>query len=280
MRTPAVVMCAVGAPDQPLAAVRAGRWLAEQLRARLVLIHVFDPMAVGVPAMSEMTTMERSTADFVQAGRLAAHSRLADASALLDGLEHDAEVREGPVVPELLGAAREHGASVLVTAPAGGTTIDWVLHGSVSADLAAHAPCPVLVVDDAAVLEVGPVLCGFDGSEHSLRAARHAARLAQALGQELLLAHVQGGGDRQTPIDDAAAAVGGPGIRAVTARGRPATELAKLAQQERAGILAAGIRGRGPVTSALLGSVSAELVRLADRPVLLVPATALAPSEP
>jgi nucleotide-binding universal stress UspA family protein len=74
--------------------------------------------------------------------------------------------------------------------------LDRILIGSVTSELAAHSPCPVVAVPRAAALEEpGPVLAGYDGSEHALRAARHAAALAAQLKRDLVLVHVAKRGD-------------------------------------------------------------------------------------
>ena len=289
VRSPRLVMCAVGTPDQSLAGVPAARWLADELGARLQLVHVFDPMAVAVPPTAQLASLGRSTEDLVRAARVGAHGRLAEAARLLEGVEHDAQLLEGAVVPELLRVAREQGVSLLVTATAARGAIDWLLVGSVSAQLAASAPCPVLLVPHDAVLGApGPLLCGYDGSDQSLRAARHAARLAMALRRGLVLAHVRSDrhGERAAidrELDDAAAALGAMAASSTGGRlevtvtvsdGAAGESLSRLANAHDAAAVVAGTRGRGPLTAALLGSVSADLVRLAGRPVILVPATA------
>jgi nucleotide-binding universal stress UspA family protein len=56
--------------------------------------------------------------------------------------------------------------------------------------------------------------------------------------------------------------------------GDPAQTLAAVAREQSAALLVTGTRGRNPLSSALLGSVSDGLVRAAGRPVALVPASA------
>src|SRR3712207_5326616 len=157
MRPPGVLMCAVEAPDRSLPGMRAAGWLAGELAARLQLVHVFDPMGIPVPAIGELARWGLSTADFVRGARVRAHAELADAARRLADIPLETAVLEGAVVCELVRYARERGASVLVTATAARGPVDWMLAGSVSADLAARAPCPVLVVPgDAVVGAPGP----------------------------------------------------------------------------------------------------------------------------
>jgi nucleotide-binding universal stress UspA family protein len=85
----------------------------------------------------------------------------------------------------------------------------------------------------------------------------------QALGQSLLDALSLGEGKpRETSYETEL--IGGP----------PAQALAYVARARNADEIVVGARGLGPVR-ALLGSVSHELLHIADRPVLVIPSAAL-----
>jgi nucleotide-binding universal stress UspA family protein len=160
------------------------------------------------------------------------------------------------------------------------------LIGSVSGALAAEAPCPLVAVPRGAALEApGAVVAGYDRSAHSLRAARHAAALAARLGRELVLVCVTG--DEDTRPDDLARELsragvgkdsGGPAlgvnVELAVEEGDPVQVLAAVARERAAALVVTGTRGRNPLSAALLGSVSAGLIRAVDRPVALVPASA------
>jgi nucleotide-binding universal stress UspA family protein len=53
--------------------------------------------------------------------------------------------------------------------------------------------------------------------------------------------------------------------------GHPAQVIADLAESEDADLIVAGSHGRGPVTDLLLGSFTSHLLKVAQRPVLIVP---------
>ena len=55
--------------------------------------------------------------------------------------------------------------------------------------------------------------------------------------------------------------------------GDPADTLVRVARERAAALIFTGTRGRNALSSALLGSVSAGVVGVADRPVGLVPAS-------
>ena len=279
---PVVLVCAVEAPERSLPGVSAAHWLARELGAQLHLVHVFDPMSIPVPRSGELSALGRSSDDIAAAARTWAEERLARAAWLVEDVSPEASVLDGPIVEELVRYAGERRASLVITTTAARGPVDRLLVGSVTAQLAARAPCPVLAVARGAVTGgPGPVVCAYDGSDHGARAARHAAWLAAALGRELVLAHVRSLHDHVPALADdelrAAAAVHGPDVRVIVRDGDPGQELARLATTCDAAVVVAGTRGRGPVASALLGSVSATLVRAAGRPVVLVPATAGGP---
>lgn len=288
-----VLLCAVDVSQRSLSAVRAAAWLADELAARVRLVHVFDPMDVAVPPAFELTSRGTSTDEVVAAARAQAFARLAEVDDLLSGVDHQRELLEGAVVPTLLDAAGEPGVSLLVTGTAARGPLDRLLAGSVAAELAARAPCPVLVVRENVTLGGGgPIVAGYEGSDHSLRAARRAARLATAMRRHLVLAHVRSERDEKRLAVDAAlvrdlrrsaskagtASTAHPQwpleVTVTVLDGDPGEELARLARERTAAIVVTGTRGRTALGAALLGSVSADLVRSAEQPVMLVPATA------
>jgi nucleotide-binding universal stress UspA family protein len=284
------VMCAIEDGEASRHAVRVAAWLARALDAELVLAHAFDPMGIGARPREEMLARNITDDDLVQVARRAARLLLDDAARSVTGVEVATELAEGQAVTELRRLAAERWAALVVAGTAARGGLDRVLIGSVSGALAAAAPCPLVAVPRGAALEEpGPVVAGYDGSAHSRRAARHAAALAARLGRELVLLHVTG--DEGVRPDEAlarelhAAGVRGRGhdpnrpaldlkVQLAVEDGDPVQVLAAVARERAAALLVTGTRGRNALSSALLGSVSAELVRVAGRPVALVPASA------
>jgi nucleotide-binding universal stress UspA family protein len=138
------------------------------------------------------------------------------------------------------------------------------------------------------------ILCGIDGSKDSRLALRAAVRLAAELDARLVVAHVVqtaiaasprlgivSGATIVSPLEELE---GGRRLldgmleqeeladadRRVV-YGFPADRLADLADEVDADLIVVGSRGRGPMKSALLGSVSTELIGVARCPVLVVP---------
>jgi nucleotide-binding universal stress UspA family protein len=261
--------------------VEASRWLASELDARIVLAHAFDAMSIQVPASRELAYAGVTSEDLSQLERARVAGDLEEAADALAGIAYTTVLAEGPPVSVLQALAAEHQAYLLVTGTAAHGALDRILIGSVSSELAHSAGCPVVVVpDDAALAGTGPVVAAYDGSPDSLRAARHGAALAVRLGRELVLVHVaapdaddaRADAQLSRELNDALAVIRPAPLNAsiAIANGDPAERLSELAHERGAALLVLGTRGRGAVTSALLGSVSAAVVRRGGQPTVLV----------
>src|SRR5215218_8184188 len=113
-------------------------------------------------------------------------------------------VLEGRPVEALQGIAAERQAALLVTGTVASQGLDFLMHGSVPARLAAVSSCPLVVAPPAAaVAEPGPVLVGDDDSDESRLAVRHTSALAPRLGREVMVVPRRPGnrrsGDRPHP---------------------------------------------------------------------------------
>ena len=135
------------------------------------------------------------------------------------------------------------------------------------------------------------IMCGVDGSDGGLNAARVAGELSRRLAAGLLLVHVSESVPRfqMSPESFAAArefereqarAVLADGARAsgigddaelLAETGEPARRLLELAEKRRVDLIIVGSRGRGAWMSAILGSVSGHLAANAPCPVVIVP---------
>ncbi|MFI6825135.1 universal stress protein [Micromonospora sp. NPDC050187] len=276
-----VVVGVDGSPASLVAAEHGAR--AAALRSRpLHLVHGYlhplgygvpvNPYDLGLPEPSDeaRTMLEKTAADL--RGRwpeLAVEAR---------------QVAGGPGATLVEESRR---AELVVVGSRGLGGFAGLLLGSVSAQVAGHAHCPVLVVRpaDRQVAAVGPVLVGVDGSELAELAVGHAAEEAARQGVPLVLAHVVAP-DAHPVTEDAAGndqvadrllAETAATVRqrhpelAVTERVLRAAETASALVEASAdaALVVVGSRGRGGFAGLLLGSVSQALVQHARCPVLV-----------
>jgi len=135
------------------------------------------------------------------------------------------------------------------------------------------------------------ILVALDGSEHSLRAARYAARRAQGIPCKIHLLHVEkpamawevgpvssietvsaARGAESGDALDAGARQFGPttGVEKHAVTGEPAAAIVEQAAKLAADEIVIGSRGLRPLDAALLGSVAYKVLHDARIPVVVV----------
>jgi len=132
------------------------------------------------------------------------------------------------------------------------------------------------------------ILVPIDGSPHADRAIRYAADLSRRYGSKLILLHIvpirvyafaevgvvpsEDVGEGEEILKRGVELVRSLGLEADTRLGRgiPAEEILKVAEEEKADLIAIGSRGLSGVKAFLLGSVSDKVSHHAKCPVLIV----------
>ncbi|WP_410821493.1 universal stress protein [Micromonospora sp. 050-3] len=278
-----VVVGVDGSPSSLVAAEHAAR--AALLRSRrLLLVHGYlhasgygvplNPYDLGVPAPSEeaQQVLERTAAELTERW---------------SGLA--VEVRQVLGGPGATMIEESRQAELVVVGSRGLGGFAGLLLGSVGAQVAAHAHCPVLVVrpDEQPIPVDGPVLVGVDGSESSRLAVGLGADEAALRDVPLVLVHVgPPDGGRPVPEESQAAhqaeavrllADASAVVRAehpdLVVREHP-VRAAGAAQglieaSGTASLLVVGTRGRAGFAGLLLGSVSQAAIQHAHCPVLV-----------
>lgn len=142
----------------------------------------------------------------------------------------------------------------------------------------------------------GPVVAAVTSDDYAAVVLEVAHELAERLGLQLVVAHVQpgdippgvsaasGGQSRlvearateTTALLDALIAEHAPRLdaRRIAVSGGAATELENIARDEKASMLVIGSAGKGALASALQGSVSRQVATRAPCPVVVVPPAA------
>lgn len=167
----------------------------------------------------------------------------------------------GDPVPSLLDELRRSDATLVAVGPHGHSRMLGMLLGGMSTALLHEAPCSVLL---ARKPRFGPfpssILCGVDGSDHSLAAARVAKGVAERFGSEVVFIAATGG--RPVDLDR----IRELGSEVVDDQRRPVEGLVDLSGE--ADLLVVGSRGlHGPAS---LGSVSERVAHRAACSVLVV----------
>lgn len=273
--------------------------LGDRLGTRLVVVHVLAPD--DSPTTPVELQREQDATKFLErlTGEVAAD------------VTRVARLEVGEPAERLAASAVAEQAEMIVVGSRGRGALAAAVLGSVSRGLATRSPCPVLVVPPRGAAEevqherepqrpARSVVCGVDGSEEALAAARLAAGLARRLGLRFVVTHAYRAQsawrshaemlDDQPWLLDEERRIGGELLESALARlgaresievrlehGHPAEALARLASSEAAELLVVGSRGRGRIETALLGSTSALLAGSAPTPVMVVTTSSVEP---
>jgi nucleotide-binding universal stress UspA family protein len=187
-----------------------------------------------------------------QAAGLQADARVCAAAPIWEGIVQAADEVDAAVI--VLGSKKRHGAPELV-------------ERNPSHDVAQHARRPVLILAQPARgrADQGPILIGYDGSEHARRAIEAAHDLLRA---------------REAIVLDAAGAQQGVdfaqelGFHAVARSAAAPTTwqaVTDVADEVDASVIVVGSRGLRGAREVVEHSVSHDIAMHAHRPVLLVP---------
>jgi len=274
-----------GSPAGGAAIDWAARFAAERNRAlRVVYVFPFPSLAASVapeslPTEAELRPRsEQIVGEAAQRARRAAGGELAVTSTVIEGVPAEALIDE----------AQQAGLVVLGSRGYGG--FKGLLVGSVTVQVAAHAPAPVVVIPPRGEHDSdGPVVVGVDGSELSSSAVAFAFEEASFRGVELSacsawqvpagldLVPMQVNVDQFGEDQDRALAESLAGFQAQypDVRVRRQVSLGNAAQVlleagANASLIAVGSRGRGGFKGLLLGSVSQSVLHHAGCPVAII----------
>lgn len=219
------------------------------------------------------------------------------------GTDISCAVHEGVASRLLPDIARDSHAGLLVVGRRGSANLAHVLLGSVSERVVRLSECPVLVVPDREESVGVPkrLLVGTDLSHTAKKAYEVAISLSELLGASkgIVVAHVRPG-ERELylqnwselvhrdryPYDDVAlkrwaseSDAREVPIKVRVFEGNPEEGLLKLARQEACDWLVLGLQGRSALASFLMGGTTDRILKLTDRPVLVVPVSSSQPGE-
>ncbi len=272
--------------------------LAARFGARIHVVHVYE----GAHEFSTVATSPLLWSE--EEAKL----HLADEVELAFGTRprrEDCHLRIGKPEKEIVAAAEELRADLIVIATHGRSGFQRLKLGSRTEKVIREAHCPVLVVRErmrdpiktaAEGIVLQRILVPVDFSECAKEGARYASVFATAVGADLLLAHVirlpahlssESEGppkpwptglkamvlEAENQLDSLQNSLPLLGISAETQVevGIPADALAHLSSRPDIDLIITSTHGWTGLRRALLGSVAAELTRSAKCPVLIVP---------
>lgn len=279
--------------DGSEAARAAVDWAADEARLRgrgLTIVHALLPpvttggLGVGLPPNLDLLH-DMETAARVELEAVATDLRSSD-------LEVDSAVRIGAPSSVMLEASEV--ADLVVIGSRGHGGFRGLLLGSVGAQVAAHAGCPVAVIREPADLGATTVVVGIDGSPAAEAALTFAFDEASRRGWTLQAIHawdvpaydllIVPNGPVPVPLRDVAddevrltaEVLAGfrddyPDVDVVESLVRAPAVQALLDAAAGAALLVVGTHGHGPTMGALLGSVSNGLLHKATTPIVVVP---------
>jgi nucleotide-binding universal stress UspA family protein len=266
-------------------AVRCAAREAVRRHLPLHIVHAFDWQwdAARYESGSEHIDVARHLADAVVA------AAVEQAWAVAPELSVTTKTVVGEAVPRLLEAAGEAELMVLGTRGRGGFA--GLMLGSVSQRIAAHAPCPVIVVRGHTEANRGPVVVGVDDSPAAelVLATAFDAAAARDSALAVVRAYVpfaplwigdipaaaidtpQQDVEQHARLDDLVAPwqekYPQVPVHTVISRNSAAAVLTRVSRS--AQLVIVGSHGRGALASALLGSTGMQLIHQAECPVLI-----------
>lgn len=275
------ILLATDGSEQAKAAVDVAASFARASAASVLVVHVWN---LEVHHRHGVWDVEvRTEADALLKSTIA---RLRSTGVEADGLISRAD--HNHIAAAIAEAARTFKADLIVVGSRG--LSDWasMLEHSTTHQLLSCVDCPLLIVRstaDAASHVAQRVLLAVAGGDDLLPATRAAAAAAAAPGSEVMVVHVaqcivgvQGYAyvepdqEIKATIDQATALLTDSGIAAtalVADPGPVATVVAGVAADWRADVIVIGSSRMGDFGSLLLGSVTHDLLRATERPILV-----------
>jgi len=215
-------------------------------------------------------------------------------------VEVEYRVTQGTAAEEILAVANEIGSGLIVMGTHGRHGLKRLLMGSVAEAVMRRANCACLTVRSSSPgsAELHPMMRPFqrilhptDFSQHSEVALQVARSLARDHGARLVLLHAVLPEFLPAPVSEVLLdlEIGHDGLEEVRSRatgsdlkypveshlrrGKPATEILRVASTSQCDLIVMGSHGRSGVSRLVMGSVTEEVMREAGCPVLTVKAS-------
>ncbi len=283
------ILCPIDFDDHSGRALARAEDLALRHGAELRLLHVLSsrPDSILMPSAAVAARVDRAAG---------AHLDELAATIRERGVRCEAAILHGDPAFQILQAARDGEADLVVMATHGRKGVPRVVLGSVTEAVLHATPCPLLTIPPRAAGAGGSfrrVLCAVDFSPSSPATFSHALGMVQEAYGELTVLNVIDRAFSSGPplaararAEDALAGLHErvPAhwcvVRDAVRFGETAEEVLKLAAEDDAHLIVVGAHSRRPAMAAMVGSCADRIVRESPCPVLAVPSPAPALTVP
>lgn len=296
MPTIKTILCPIDYSDETEHAVAHATAIARWYQARIVGLHVFQPVFYPVPGLAtagyvgEPLPERESIAEMEK--DVAGVLRAAEKS----GIPTEARVVQGDPARTIVAWSTSLPADLIVIGTHGASGFEHLVLGSVTEKVLRLARCPVMTIPPRArttsKLPFKHILCPVDFSDQSARALEYALSIAQESDAGLTVLHVLESPSDQEPrtnrgfnvpeyglfraeeakerlmqlIPESAAAWCTP--QTMIAHGKPYREILGIATDASMDLIVMGVHGRNALDVMLFGSTTNQVVRRATCPVL------------
>lgn len=277
-----------------IVAVETAKTLARRFGARIHLVHVHE---ATYPAAFMATTpmMAGELISIQRQNEKQQRIRLCDLAARLDLLPGDCYVSTAPpAFDAICGMARQLSIDLIVMPTHGRTGLKHVFLGSTAERVVQHSPCPVFIARKRTDC-VNTILVPVDFSRCSLDALNYAIGFAERAATKIIVFHAVHPGyaytsDGYAMYDSSevtkairkdaerrmrqfvrATRFGGVKFETIIGVGAAVEEICAVAKGKDVDLIVTPTHGRTGLKHVLIGSVAEQIVRHADRPVLVVP---------
>jgi nucleotide-binding universal stress UspA family protein len=289
---PETVLVPLDGSEESEAALPWATKLAQERGLTLTLARVarFPSFGAGPEESMSVETYEMVLA--VEEEEAQSYLKTVQAQLAETGVQVETTVRDGTPTFTLLDLADEIAAAAIVIASHGRSGVKRAVLGSVAGRLVSHASTPVFLVRATAAEHrhepaLRRLMVPLDGSGLSERAL-DVAREVAAVGATLVLVRISDANPQHVKLtndylDRVAATLRAAGVavetQAIIGQTRSSAvsrQLAEAAGNSNADAIVMSTHGRGGVTGWFVGSVTDELIRTIDRPVMVVSSRVLA----
>ncbi len=269
-------------------AIREAIRLAKKCSSRLSAISVIETNLEYAAIAPQLLEKAEKTAR--------EHLESVKAQAKKEGVDCSTSILEGEDSYNYISEeAAKNKISMIIMGRRGRTGLKRLVMGSTAARVIGHAPCNVLVVPKAAVVEFKSIVIATDGSPYSTTAASEAIGIAKknnskltvisvvpaelatpmdvdfaATGRELLGEKEMQAAEKNAKAVKEAALKEGVAVQAFVMTGKPADAIIETAKEKSADLIIVGSHGRTGIKRLLMGSVAERVIVMSACAVLVV----------